>query len=70
MLGATAERPAVCLLADEADRAWMEVAREALEPFCAPCEVASTEVRRSACRAPRCVRDPDAERGKLVLLLG
>jgi hypothetical protein len=70
MLRATAERASIRLLADEADRAWMEVAREAFEPFRAPCEVASTEVGRSSCRAPRGVRDPDVERGKLILPLG
>jgi hypothetical protein len=69
VLRAAAERAAVGLLADKADRARSKLARKALQAFGAPREVRPPEVGRSARRAPGGVRDPDAEGRKLVLLI-
>jgi hypothetical protein len=59
----------VGLLADEPDRAWLELLREALEPLDAPVEIAPPEVGRPLRRPVRRVGEADPV-GEHVELIG
>ena len=69
-LGPLAERAAVGLLADEPDRARLELARDPLEPLGRAGEVAPAEVARAGRRAVGGVRDADPVVEQLELLGG
>ena len=66
--GPLAERAAICLLADEAEPAGLELARDLLEPLGRAGEVAAPQVARAGRRAVRGVRDADPFLQQLELL--
>ncbi len=67
-LGTLAERAAVGLLADEADRARTQLAGDRLEPLSCACEVGAAQVTRARGRTVGCVGDAEPELEQLELL--
>ena len=66
--GPLAERAAICLLADEAEPAGLQLTRDLLEPLGRAGEVAAPQVARAGRRAVRGVRDADPFLQQLELL--